>query len=291
MKVEAVIYFVCGREYLLTFVGVLICTAYSTLLERKLLAGAQRRKGPNKVRWKGAVQPLTDALKLFLKQEVIPARARTFLFLYSPCLALRVSLGLWVVWPQLGWCAYPFSFSVLLYLLISSIHIYGVVLAGWSSNSMYAILGTIRAVSQTISYELPLTCVVLGICYQIKSYTFGDFFGGENPVVFFVLDFPIFIIWICLVVAELHRAPFDLPEAESELVSGYNTDYGAVGFILLFVSEYANLVFAGQITRVFWFHGLFWVGKVVVGILLRSFILFIRAVLPRIYYRGLMEVC
>ena len=175
---------------------------------------------------------------------------------------------------------------------MASVHVFRVIIAGWSSNSIYAILGTIRAVAQTISYELPLSCIVLGICFQLKRYSFIAFSSRATfPFCFILSDFPVFFVWICLIIAELHRAPFDLPEAERELVSGYNTDFGATGFILLYVSEYANIVFAGQVSMLFWAHSLWWGVLIAAGILSSSYILFLRAVFPRAYYNGLMESC
>lgn len=178
------------------------------------------------------------------------------------------------------------------YFCLTSLHVFGVVLAGWASNSMYAMLGTLRAIAQTISYELPLVLIVLGLCFQAKTFSFLEFgVVGGHGISFLWADLPLFCVWVILSVAELHRAPFDLPEAERELVSGYNTDYGAVGFILLFISEYANVVFVGQIIRILWLHSFLWFLKVVLGCLCRGFVLLLRAVFPRARYNGLIEVC
>nr|YP_010316111.1 NADH dehydrogenase subunit 1 [Hydroides elegans]UNA71679.1 NADH dehydrogenase subunit 1 [Hydroides elegans] len=276
-----------GLSEVYTCLGVLLATAWCTLLERKVLASAQRRKGPNKVVLKGIIQPLADALKLFLKKQVIPSRSNLFLFSLMPCLALTVSLFLWQVWPEsYGGCSS--NYEGLIYICIVSFHIYAIVGAGWAANSIYSILGSLRGVAQTISYELPYNLTLLGLFFWLSSYSF---MGSQANGYFLSHSEMVFPIWVMLLLCELHRTPFDLTEAESELVSGYNTDYGAVGFIQLFISEYANVVFSGQLTSLLWFWGGFTFVSVLFGVFLSGLFLFYRAVFPRCRYDQLMEVC
>nr|QUG10612.1 NADH dehydrogenase subunit 1 [Hydroides norvegica] len=272
-----------------TCLGVLLTTAWCTLLERKVLASAQRRKGPNKVSLKGVAQPLADALKLLTKKQVIPSRSNWLPFILMPSLALTISLFLWQVWPD-SYGGVSSNYDGLIYICIASFHIYAIVGAGWAANSIYSMLGSLRGVAQTISYELPYNLVLLGVFFWFGSY---GLVGNQANGYLMTHSHLIFPVWIMLLLCELHRTPFDLTEAESELVSGYNTDYGAVGFVQLFLSEYANLVFAGQLTALLWvWSGPFYpYSCILFGIFFSGAFLFFRAVFPRCRYDQLMEAC
>lgn len=271
-----------------TCLRVLVATAWSTLLERKILARAQRRKGPNKVSLKGVAQPLADALKLLIKKQVVPRRSNVLPFITIPCLALTISLFLWEVWPE-GYGGMRSNYEGLIYVCVASFHIYAVVVAGWAANSIYSMMGALRGIAQTISYELPYNLTILGLflwfgCYRVV--------GVQGNGYLFIHSLFIFPVWIMLVLCELHRTPFDLTEAERELVSGYNTDYGAVGFIQLFISEYANVLFAGQLSSLLWVWPIFGgYSCAPVGVFFMGLFLFFRAVFPRCRYDQLMEVC
>nr|BDX99463.1 NADH dehydrogenase subunit 1 [Ficopomatus enigmaticus] len=268
--------------FIVVLVLVVVGVAYSTLLERKILGTIQHRKGP-KTSFLGMAQPLADALKLLSKEFILPYRSNGLVFIFVPCLGLVLSLVLWVVVPG---STYFTFFSVIIYLAISSFHVYSPILAGWSSNSIYSLLGSVRSIAQTISYEIPFFCLVFGLCLVKGSYSLSVY-GFSS---FFFVFLLIFFFWVLIGVVELHRAPFDLSEAESELVSGYNTDYSSFGFVLLFLSEYMNILFFGQLSGHFWFsEG--WLLPLIFGITVSGLVLFFRAVYPRVKYNDLMEFC
>lgn len=230
---------------LLVVVLLLIAVAYYTLAERKVMASVQRRLGPNVVGPWGLLQPLADGLKLIIKEIIIPRRANTFLFLFSPYLTFVLSI--------LGWAVIPFGFGVvaadldlsLLYLLaVSSLGVYGIVLSGWSSNSRYAFMGSIRSAAQMISYEIAMGFALLGVVLCAGTLNLTAIVATQALIsTWFMLPlFPLFIVFFISILAETNRAPFDLPEAEAELVSGYNTEYSSVTFALFFLGEYSNML-------------------------------------------------
>ena len=223
----------------------LVAVAYYTLAERKVMASIQRRLGPNVVGPWGLLQPLADGLKLIIKEAIIPQRANTFLFLLSPYLTFVLSI--------LGWAVMPFSFGVvaadldmsLLYLFaVSSLGVYGIILAGWSSNSRYSFMGAVRSAAQMISYEIAMGFVILGVCICSGSLSLTTIVASQCYVSsWYALPMlPLFVVFFVSILAETNRAPFDLPEAEAELVSGYNTEYSSVTFALFFLGEYANML-------------------------------------------------
>lgn len=229
----------------LASVFLLVAVAYYTLAERKVMASIQRRLGPNVVGPWGLLQPLADGLKLIIKEVIVPQRASTVLFIASPYLTFVLSLMGWAVIPfGFGLAAADIDLSLLYLLAVSSLGVYGIVLAGWSSNSRYSFMGAVRSAAQMISYEISLGFVVLGVCMCSGSLSLADIAASQALIsVWYALPLaPLFVVFFISMLAETNRAPFDLPEAEAELVSGYNTEYSSTTFALFFLGEYANML-------------------------------------------------
>ena len=283
-------------------VPVLISVAYFTLAERKLMGIIQRRRGPNVIGYLGLLQPLADGLKLFVKETILPSSSNLFLFILAPIITFLLSL--------MGWAVMPFSGTIvlsdinlgILYLFsISSLSVYGILLAGWSSNSKYPFLGAIRSTAQMISYEVSIGFVIVNACLCTGSFNLSKVVLAQSNVWFIVPLFPMFIIFAISMLAETNRHPFDLPEAEAELVSGYNVEYSAMTFALFFLGEYANMLlmssfmavlFLGGWLPVFSFApftyvpGVIWFSlKMSLGVF---FFILTRAALPRYRYDQLM---
>nr|QGW36206.1 NADH dehydrogenase subunit 1 [Monodonta labio] len=282
--------FLCS---LVTYICVLLGVAFFTLLERKGLGYFQIRKGPNKVGLGGLPQPLADAAKLFTKELAKPTLANQSPYFLAPVLSLVLALLLWELYPSEG-CGGYFLWGVLFFLCVSSLNVYGTLLAGWASNSKYALLGAIRAVAQTISYEVSLALILLFVLFVCGSFSFIEIKGMYGGVWLSFLLFPISLVWFVSCVAETNRAPFDFAEGESELVSGFNIEYSAGGFALIFMAEYGNILVMSMFTSVLFFGG----GSVVgvdfdlvmsLKILFFAFLfVWVRATLPRFRYDLLM---
>nr|QWC36317.1 NADH dehydrogenase subunit 1 [Phascolosoma scolops] len=273
---------------LISYVMIALAMAFYTLVERKLLGYFQLRKGPNKVSLMGLPQPFADALKLFSKELTFPTLANTAPFLIAPLLSLILALSLWHMYPHF-FPSFFISFGFLFFLMISSLNVYSVLAAGWASNSKYALLGAIRGIAQTISYEVSMILILLSPILCKMTMNMNEMVNNEMPPLFLLL-FPLMIIWFVSSLAETNRAPFDFAEGESELVSGFNTEYSGGTFAFIFMAEYMNILFMSLLTSIFFF-------PVKAPILLGLFTLlfaysfvWVRGTLPRMRYDQLMSL-
>nr|YP_009258827.1 NADH dehydrogenase subunit 1 [Aneurus sublobatus]AFI54692.1 NADH dehydrogenase subunit 1 [Aneurus sublobatus] len=275
-------------SYVFLLILVLVSVAFVTLLERKVLSYIQARKGPNKVGVLGLLQPFSDGLKLLFKEPVFPIKSNLTLFLVSPCFMLMVSFMLWLLYPFFS-CNLDFFYGVLFFIVCSGLGVYGILIAGWSSNSVFSLLGSMRAVAQTISYEVCMSLLLICLVLFIVSFNFIDYVLFQRLVWFMFFSLPLFFCWFSSCLAETNRSPFDFAEGESELVSGFNTEYGGVGFVFIFLSEYMNIIFMSFITTLIFLGGdvfsfLFYLK---VSLLIFLFI-WVRGSLPRFRYDKLM---
>jgi NADH-quinone oxidoreductase subunit H len=242
-----------------TLVPLLITIAFYTLAERKIIAAVQRRRGPNVVGLLGLLQPIADGLKLLLKEVILPTRANKFLFLIAPILTLTISF-VNISFVSFSWrdCIYSsHNLTLLIVFAISSFSIYGIIIAGWASNSRYPFLGALRSASQIISYEVSLTVIFLTVAILSHSFNLIDIITSQakNHCWFVFPLFPLFIIFFISVLAETNRAPFDLPEAEAEIVAGYNLEYSSIIFAIFFLGEYCNIIFISSLSIILFFGG------------------------------------
>jgi NADH-quinone oxidoreductase subunit H len=237
-------------------VPLLIAVAYFTLAERKIMGAIQRRRGPNVIGVFGLLQPLADGLKLLLKETIIPSSANTILFILAPILTFFLSLLGWAVIPYgEGMVFADINVGILYLLAISSLGVYGVLVSGWASNSKYAFLGALRTAAQMISYEVSLGVVIITVLMCVGSLNLSDIVLAQQDIWFAVPLFPMFIMFYISALAETNRHPFDLPEAEAELVSGYNVEYSAMGFALFFLGEYGNMLLMSGMTVILFLGG------------------------------------
>nr|AAC05755.1 NADH dehydrogenase subunit 1 [Dalbulus ebberti] len=239
-------------SFLFMLVCVLVPVGFFTLMERKLLGYIQPRSGPNKTGYSGILQPFSDGMKLFMKEQVFPMNSNYLIYLVCPILGLVQSLFIWVLFPFYVNCL-EFDLGLMFFLSCSSLGVYALMVCGWSSNSIYSMLGCIRSVSQAISYEVSLSMILLGFFLLIDSYSFMDYFYYQGFIWFSMLSFPLCFCWLSCCMAETNRTPFDFSEGESELVSGFNVEYGSGMFALLFISEYASIIFVCLISCVIFF--------------------------------------
>lgn len=289
---------------LLIAVPLILSVAYLTYAERKVIAAMQLRKGPNVVGPFGLLQPIADGLKLMHKETIIPTKASPVVFVIAPLLTFTLSLMAWAVIPfNEGWVLSNINVGILYLFAISSLGVYGVIMAGWASNSKYAFMGALRSAAQMVSYEVSIGLVIITVLLCVGSLNLTDIVMAQKSVWFVFPLLPMAVVFMVSILAETNRAPFDLPEAEAELVSGYNVEYSSITFALFFLGEYANMILMSAIaTTLFlggwlpiadippfnWIPGFVWfVGKV-------SFVLFIylwvRATFPRYRYDQLMRL-
>ena len=285
-------------------VPLLVAVAYLTLAERKVIAAMQLRKGPNVVGPFGLLQPLADGLKLFLKETVIPSGANKFIFVLAPMITFVLAIVAWAVIPfGPGMVLADINVGILYLFAISSLGVYGIIMAGWASNSKYAFLGALRSAAQMVSYEISIGFVIITVLLCVGSLNLTKVVEAQRNMWFVLPLLPMFVVFFVSALAETNRAPFDLPEAEAELVSGYNVEYSAMTFALFFLGEYANMILMSGITTVLFLGG--WLPPVnalpftlipgpVWFALKISFILFlflwVRATFPRYRYDQLMRL-
>jgi len=256
-------------EVLLLTVPVLLTVAYVTVAERKTMASMQRRLGPNSVGYYGLLQAFADALKLLLKEYVAPTQSNLGLFFLGPIITLVFSLLGYAVVPfGPGVAIFDFSLGILYMLAVSSLATYGILLAGWSANSKYAFLGSLRSTAQLISYELILSSAILLVIFLTGSLNLTTTIEAQRSVWFIIPLLPVFIIFFIGSVAETNRAPFDLAEAESELVSGFMTEHSAVIFVFFFLAEYASIVLICVLNSILFFGGYLFHSEILIDILL-----------------------
>jgi len=291
-------------KILAVVIPLLISVAYFTIAERKIMGSIHRRKGPNVIGFLGLLQPLADGLKLFAKETILPSNSNVIIFLLAPMLTFILSL--------MGWSVIPFSLNIVLsdlnvgvlYLFaISSLSVYGIVMAGWSSNSKYPFLGALRSAAQMISYEVSIGFIIVNVCLCVGSFNLSKIILSQQNIWFIIPLFPMFVLFAISMLAETNRHPFDLPEAEAELVSGYNVEYSAMTFALFFLGEYANMLLMSAFISILFLGGwlpLFnffpfnflpgsvWFSlKIVLGVI---FFILTRATLPRYRYDQLMDI-
>nr|AWV83730.1 NADH dehydrogenase subunit 1 [Tettigarcta crinita] len=225
---------------------IMIGVAFLTLFERKVLGYIQVRKGPNKVGFIGILQPFSDAIKLFLSEQSIPYMSNFIIYYMCPVIGLFNSLLVWLLYPFLINLV-SFNLGVLFFLSCISMNVYGIMIAGWSSNSNYAMLGSMRSIAQTISYEVSLVMILLCPILMIESFNFIDFYFLQMNIWFIVFMLPLSLCLISSLMAETNRSPFDFAEGESELVSGFNVEYSSGGFAFIFLAEYSSIIFMGMV--------------------------------------------
>ena len=278
-------------------VPLLIAVAYLTLLERKVMASMQRRKGPNVVGLYGLLQPLADGLKLFLKETIIPASAHKGIFILSPILTFFLAVMGWAVIPFGEGMVYAdINVGILYMFAVGGLGVYGVICSGWSSNTKYSFIGALRSAAQMISYELGMGFILLLIFLMVGSLNLTDIVLAQQKVWFFIPLFPAAMIWLVCILAETNRAPFDLPEAEAELVAGYFTEYSAMGFALFFLGEYSNMILMSALTIILFFGG--WMGPFLPGFIWMGFkivcvlfgFIWVRAAFPRYRFDQLLAL-
>ena len=291
-------------QTLAVLVPVLVSVAYLTLAERKVMAAMQMRQGPNRVGPFGLLQPFADALKMLMKETIVPTGASRILFLMAPLLTMTLAMIAWAVIPVTdGWAIANINVGVLYLFAISSLGVYGIVIAGWASNSKYAFLGAMRSAAQMVSYEVSMGFVMVTVLLCAGSLNLTDIVRAQEHVFFVVPLFPMFVVFFISTLAETNRAPFDLPEGESEIVGGFHVEYGAMTFGLFFLGEYANMILMSALTTILflggwlspipfapftWVPGPLWfIAKICLVLFM---FVWVRATFPRFRYDQLMRL-
>nr|YP_009754945.1 NADH dehydrogenase subunit 1 [Scotonycteris bergmansi]QIP53214.1 NADH dehydrogenase subunit 1 [Scotonycteris bergmansi] len=278
-------------------IPILLAVAFLTLIERKLLGYMQLRKGPNVVGPCGLLQPLADAMKLFTKEPLRPLTSSTLMFLTAPILALTLALMMWIPLPM-PHSLTNMNLAVLFMLAMSSLTVYSILWSGWASNSKYALIGALRAVAQTISYEVTLAIILLSVLLLNGSFSLSTLMITQEYTWLILSSWPLAMMWFTSTLAETNRAPFDLTEGESELVSGFNVEYAGGPFALFFMAEYANIIMMNTLTTILFMNTLhnptmpelYSTNLITKTMLLTSTFLWIRASYPRFRYDQLMHL-
>nr|YP_010722537.1 NADH dehydrogenase subunit 1 [Phocoderma betis]WDV16731.1 NADH dehydrogenase subunit 1 [Phocoderma betis] len=268
--------------------GVMIGVAFLTLLERKVLGYIQIRKGPNKLGIMGIFQPFSDAIKLFSKEQIFPNFSNYLFYYFSPVISFMLSLIIWMLIPYY-FNLISFNLGILFFLCCTSLGVYLVMIAGWSSNSNYSMLGGLRAVAQTISYEVSLALIMMSSIILIMSFNLINFMNYQNLIWMIFIMFPLSLCWMSSSLAETNRTPFDFAEGESELVSGFNIEYSSGGFALIFLAEYSSILFMSMFFILIYMGGyslslLFYLKLVFISFIF----IWVRGTLPRYRYDKLM---
>jgi NADH-quinone oxidoreductase subunit H len=290
-------------EALALLVPVLIAVAYLTYAERKVLGAMQMRKGPNVVGPFGLFQPFADAIKMLHKETIIPTGANRLLFLMAPMLTFSLAMIAWAVMPvNYGWAIANINVGVLYLFAISSLGVYGVIIAGWASNSRYAFLGALRSAAQMVSYEVSMGFIMVTVLVCAGSLNLTDVVMAQQKIWYCIPLFPMFVMFFISTLAETNRAPFDLPEGESELVAGFMVEYSAMSFALFFLGEYANMILMSGMTTILFLGGWLapfgiptphWFGPIWFALkicFVLFFFLWARATFPRYRYDQLMRL-
>jgi NADH-quinone oxidoreductase subunit H len=291
-------------KILLVLVPLLIAVAMLTYFERRVIGAIQLRKGPNVVGPFGLLQPFADALKLLTKETIVPTGANRFVFMMAPMLTLLLALVAWAVIPfDYGWVLADLNVGILYLFAISSLGVYGIIMAGWASNSKYAFLGAMRSAAQMVSYEVSIGFVIITVLLCVGSLNLTDIVMAQKTVWFFIPLFPMFVIFFVSALAETNRSPFDLPEGESEIVAGYFVEYSSMSFAMFFLGEYAAMILMSGMTTILflggwlppfdvaplnWIPGIVWFGLKTAACLF--VFLWVRATMPRYRYDQLMRL-
>jgi NADH-quinone oxidoreductase subunit H len=291
-------------QIVVVLVPLLIAVAYLTYAERKVIAAMQLRQGPMVVGPMGLLQPLADGLKMFVKETVVPTGANKLVFIMAPMVTFILAM--------IGWAVIPFgpglvianiNVGILYLFAISSLGVYGIIMAGWASNSRYAFLGALRSAAQMVSYEISIGLIIITVLITVGSLNLSTIVLAQQSLWFFIPHFPMFAIFVVSILAETNRHPFDLPEAEAELVAGYNVEYSAMAFALFFIGEYANMILMSALCSILFLGGWLppfdiapftWIPGPIWLIAKICFVLFVfiwaRATLPRYRYDQLMRL-